>query len=393
MAAEYSRAADIVKGLWMHYPPQAMYTIKSAAAHAGISVSVARAWERRYGIVTPARTASGYRVYDDAAVGRLRAMRTLIGRGWSASTAAASLRELDDDAVTTLLVDPPTPEPRGATADDDLVTAFVGAAAALDASGVEQLLDRAAAQGSFERVAEGYLLPMMAAIGVAWREGHLHVAAERLASHAVQRRLAMALDAAGRPPAATRPILVGLPPGARHELGALAFAAGARRAGLPVIYLGPDLPTADWVAAVRDVDARAVVVGVVTEQDVSRRGARRSAANERPGLLVTVGGAGAAAVGHGTVLPSRADAPSRGSPARSPRSRVRRPAQAAASSSRRRRIPPSGPPRPRNRPTSAITGNPSHSRRPIPWRFTSRRRTGSCSTAGRDVTVISSQPS
>ena len=43
-----------------------MYTIKEAAARTGLSVPVLRAWERRYGIVSPTRTAGGYRVYDDA---------------------------------------------------------------------------------------------------------------------------------------------------------------------------------------------------------------------------------------------------------------------------------------------------------------------------------------
>ncbi|MGZ8563397.1 MAG: MerR family transcriptional regulator [Candidatus Limnocylindria bacterium] len=33
-----------------------------------------RAWERRYAIVEPMRTDSGYRLYDEAAIDRLRAM-------------------------------------------------------------------------------------------------------------------------------------------------------------------------------------------------------------------------------------------------------------------------------------------------------------------------------
>jgi MerR family transcriptional regulator, light-induced transcriptional regulator len=44
-------------------------------------------------------------------------------------------------------------------------------------------------------------------------------------------------------------VLVGLPPGSRHELGALAFATAARRAGLAVLYLGRDLRIDDWVRA------------------------------------------------------------------------------------------------------------------------------------------------
>ena len=43
--------------------------------------TVARAWERRYGVVEPARTASGYRLYDETAIERLRTMRRLMYPG------------------------------------------------------------------------------------------------------------------------------------------------------------------------------------------------------------------------------------------------------------------------------------------------------------------------
>ena len=45
-----------------------MYKIKEAAARSGVSVPLLRAWERRYGIVSPTRTASGYRLYDEDAL-------------------------------------------------------------------------------------------------------------------------------------------------------------------------------------------------------------------------------------------------------------------------------------------------------------------------------------
>ncbi|MBE3074340.1 MAG: MerR family DNA-binding transcriptional regulator, partial [Actinobacteria bacterium] len=41
-----------------------MYTIKEASARSGVGAPLIRAWERRYGVVTPTRTASGYRLYD-----------------------------------------------------------------------------------------------------------------------------------------------------------------------------------------------------------------------------------------------------------------------------------------------------------------------------------------
>src|SRR4051794_18999940 len=68
-----------------------MYTISHAAALAGVSVELLRAWERRYGLVSPVRTPAGYRLYDDAAIDRLRHMRTLVDSGWSARTAADAI--------------------------------------------------------------------------------------------------------------------------------------------------------------------------------------------------------------------------------------------------------------------------------------------------------------
>src|SRR4029079_60120 len=66
-----------------------MYTIKQAATRTGLSIPTIRAWERRYGVVAPTRTAAGYRLYDDAAIERLAAMRSLVETdGWRPSQAA-----------------------------------------------------------------------------------------------------------------------------------------------------------------------------------------------------------------------------------------------------------------------------------------------------------------
>jgi DNA-binding transcriptional MerR regulator/methylmalonyl-CoA mutase cobalamin-binding subunit len=246
-----------------------VYTIKEAAARTGIPVELLRAWERRYGVVAPARTAGGYRVYDEAALDRLRAMRRLVDDGWSPSVAAAAI----------LRGEVASPEPpalsgsRPANDDTDaagraLVEAFVSAAVALDPRAVELALDRIFSAGSFETVADAFLLPALEAIGDAWASGRLSVAGEHAASHAVLRRLAAAFEAAGRAAEPSGAILVGLPPGARHELAALAFSVAARRAGLPILYLGPDLPPADWVSTARQTGAAAAVIGSPTRRDV-----------------------------------------------------------------------------------------------------------------------------
>lgn len=284
-----------------------MYTIKEASSRSGVGVPLLRAWERRYGVVAPARTPSGYRLYDDEAIARLRAMRQLIAHGWSAQQAAERVR--DGSAAEILaLARSVVPAADGATESrasgdsspdststaDQLVERLVRAARELDARALESALDEAFASGRFEVVADRIVMPALRAIGDAWERGDVTVAGEHAASHAMLRRLAMAYEGAGDA-TGERPVIVGLGPGTRHELGALTFAVAARRAGLPVLYLGPDLPAESWTAAALGRKARAAVIGVPTRADVSRATdvihALRAAGGD---ILVAVGGDSAA---------------------------------------------------------------------------------------------------
>ena len=265
-----------------------MYTIKEAAARTGLTVAVLRAWERRYSVVAPMRTASGYRVYDEAALGRLRSMKRLVDNGWSPSAAAAAII-----AGT----DPPGGMPAASIAEGTvgrLVEQLVHAASALDTSRIEGVLDEMFAGGTYERVMDDHVIPALRALGDAWAAGRTPVAGEHVASSAVLRRLAASFQASAAGRDHGRPVLVGMPPGARHELGGLIFATALRWAGHAVVYLGSDLPLDDWIAAVERTDARAVVIGAVMPADataaLSVAAGLRAA---RPEVLIAFGGAAA----------------------------------------------------------------------------------------------------
>lgn len=267
-----------------------MYTIKQAALRAGVSVQVLRAWERRYGIVRPDRTPSGYRLYDEAAIDRVRAMRQLVADGWSASQAAL---EIEAHGVPASPAPPPPAPQAPASNDSDLSASFVDAAAELDGARVEAILDELFASGSFEHAVEQRVMPALRALGEAWAAGMVSVAAEHAASHAVLRRLSAAFEAAGRLDVES-PVLVGLPPGSRHELGALAFATAARRRGIGVVYLGADVPEPSWRDAASVTGARGVVVGIPTADDRDTAEDVAHAMIEIGDVVVAVGGLGAA---------------------------------------------------------------------------------------------------
>lgn len=245
------------------------YTVKHVAALTGLSPDTVRMWERRYAVVSPRRSASGYRVYDEAAVQRLTAMRALVDGGCPPREAAARVA-----SGTTLgpLLPAPSPDPAGGAPVGDPPDApepgaLVEAARALDAAALDAVLDRAFAAGPFEEVVDDWLMPQLALLGTAWRAGEVSVGGEHFVSAAVQRRIAAAYEAAVVLPGAPR-VLVGLARGSRHEIGVLVFAAALRRAGVDVVYLGADVPPESWVVLVSGGPVAAVVLGVPTPEDV-----------------------------------------------------------------------------------------------------------------------------
>ena len=287
-----------------------MYTIKQASLRTGLGVPLIRAWERRYGVISPTRTPGGYRLYDDDAIKTLLAMRGLLDRGWTASEAARAIGA-GEVAVDDVAIDPPPgpgPTVSAATAHRGrVIERFVAAADSISSAETEAAIDEILASGSFEAVVDDLLLPAAAAIGESWAAGRMSVAAEHAASAAIARRLAAAFQAAA---AANRTsVLVGLPPGSRHELGGLAFAVALRRRGIGVMYLGSDVPVDAWVDIAHRTKARAAVIGVVTAADQAPAAAVVDALRAGSVGIVAVGGA--AATGQPSdsngvvVLPSR----------------------------------------------------------------------------------------
>jgi MerR family transcriptional regulator, light-induced transcriptional regulator len=228
-----------------------MFTIKQAAARVGVETSTLRAWEQRYGVVTPQRSSGGYRVYGNDDLARLKTMADLIKDGWSAAQAAEQAKQVSA-ADAAVILDP-----------EVLVRCGVD----FDAALLTQALDDAFSRASFETVVCEWLLPGMRALGSGWAEGRVSIAGEHFVTAAVQRRLSMAFEAAGNP--VTGPLLlIGLPPDSRHELGVLIFATLMRRLGVRTRYVGADLPVQAWVSAVEAMQPAAVVLAAPMDSDV-----------------------------------------------------------------------------------------------------------------------------
>jgi MerR family transcriptional regulator, light-induced transcriptional regulator len=247
-----------------------MYTIKRVSEMVGVPVATLRAWQRRYGVVTPARSSGGYRLYraDDVAV--LRRMQALVASGWSPKEASqAVILGQVHGAAQPIGVRQDEPRRQPAPPPPPTAVDLVAAAAALDPVAISRLLDERFAMISFEQLVDGWLLPELERLGTAWASGQVTVAGEHMVAAAVQRRLNAAFDAAGQESGGFPRVLTGLPSGCRHELGILSFATAARRQGMGVIHMGTDLPLADWMSSIARQRPDAVVIAVPMPNDVA----------------------------------------------------------------------------------------------------------------------------
>jgi MerR family transcriptional regulator, light-induced transcriptional regulator len=263
---------------------QRVYTVKHAAALTGIPAETLRMWERRYGVVAPARSEGGYRLYDDAAIARLTAMHALVEAGWSPRRAA------DQVASGTTLGRVATMAVPEDVRDDSDLDVLVGLAGDMDPRAMARALDEVFAAADPGTFLDDWLMPALQRLGLAWQRGEVSVAGEHFVSAALQRRLAANLDAIPGVEGAPR-VMVGLARGSRHELGVLAFAIALARAGAEVVYVGGDLPPDSWVVAATTQRPDAVVIGVPSADDVPAvRDTVSALGAVRPELPVFVGG-------------------------------------------------------------------------------------------------------
>jgi DNA-binding transcriptional MerR regulator/methylmalonyl-CoA mutase cobalamin-binding subunit len=280
------------------------HPIQVVARRTGLSADVLRAWERRYGVLDPARSGGRRRLYSDEDIDYLRLLKraTAAGRnvGQLAGLGRAALETMvrEDEAAAASRPAGTVGGPEGA---EQVLEQALAAILALDGPALDAVLRRAMIEADAPRFLDAVVAPLLVRIGEQWRDGEATPAHEHLAS-AVLRAVLSDFTRAFVPRADAPRLLSASPQGERHEFGAMLAAAAAAAAGWRVTYLGGDLPAAAIAAAARQTDAAVVALSLVhleNEADMSHvLGALRAALP--PDVVLLVGGA--AAKGHARAL-------------------------------------------------------------------------------------------
>jgi MerR family transcriptional regulator, light-induced transcriptional regulator len=247
------------------------------ARRVGVSPETLRAWESRYGVLRPARTSAGYRVYGREDELRARRMRELIESGWAAGEAAHAVTDTAERA----------PAPPESAVVDELVEALTG----FDSVAGHAAFDRVLGARSLDAALRDVVLPALRQVGERWASGEISVAQEHFATELITGRLrGLGREwGAGLGPRA----VLACPSGERHDVGLLCCGLALDRRGWRVTYLGADTPVDALESVVGTVEPAIVVIGAVHADPLQAAAAALGRLAER--VPVAVGGTGACA--------------------------------------------------------------------------------------------------
>ena len=231
-----------------------MFPVKAAAELSGLTPETLRAWERRHVAVVPHRDGKGRRLYDSAMIERLTRLHRLTGRGHPIRDLAA----LDDAALERLLDET---RQAGYGGLEALPGRMLDAVADYRVDEFDRDLSVAIATLPVAILVSRVVMPLLREVGLRWADGRLAIAQERLVSSVLRARL---LSILRTDPRERRPrFLFATLPGEPHELGLIGAALHAHDAGLPVLYLGTELPVAELLRVAGRIDTAAVALSSI----------------------------------------------------------------------------------------------------------------------------------
>jgi DNA-binding transcriptional MerR regulator len=219
------------------------HRIGEFAKRVGVSPDLLRAWEQRYGLLAPTRSAGGFRLYSDEDAARVSRMLRALNEGLSAAQAAQ----------VALASGEPVPGMLGNTRERLLESIDRYDEAALQAA-----LDEGLATFGLETFISELVLPTLTEIGRRWQAGEADISQEHFASNLIRGRLLSLARLWGR---GSGPMaLLACAPGERHDISLLAFGLLLRSYGWRILFLGADTPLATLNQTAKATSPSAIVL-------------------------------------------------------------------------------------------------------------------------------------
>jgi methanogenic corrinoid protein MtbC1 len=226
---------------------KSVYNLKVVLKETGIKPDVLRAWERRYGLPMPQRSAGGHRLYSQRDIATIKWLIARQKEGLSISNAVEDWKEIEGAGRDPLsdhqiLESAPLMRFTPDSTLDMLRNRWRVECRSFNESTAEQILNEAFSLYPIEMVVSQIIQRNLRDLGELWFNGDATVQQEHFTSALAMRRLET-LIAATPPPTRKQTILLACPSGEWHTFSLVVLYLFLRRKGYNVIFLGANVPT------------------------------------------------------------------------------------------------------------------------------------------------------
>ncbi len=204
----------------------------------GVKAHTLRIWEQRYGMITPKRTDTNIRYYDESDLKKLLNVSLLNRNGYKISEIASMDAETLMQEVLKLSQEKSDYE--------NQLQALTLTMLELNEAAFEQLLNKSILQMGLEKTMMNLIFPFFRTIGIMWQTGSINPAHEHFITNIVRQKLIVAID--GQQNLSdiwSKKFMLFLPEGEFHEIGLLFANYAIRARGGRVVYIGANVPFND----------------------------------------------------------------------------------------------------------------------------------------------------
>jgi len=233
------------------------YSIKMVSAMTGLSSHLIRAWEKRYNAIQPSRSSGERRLFSEADVQRLVALRDAVSSGYRISEIAGKTTE---DLVSLA---------RSAKTNFHLQSeVHLFSAKALETieryspAELENTLFEASLRLKQDELIYEFIMPLIKQIGDRWHQGIFNIAQEHLSTPVLVSFLHY-LRGIYKLSTQASVMLTCAPKGQFHELGALLVSVISASYGWKVIHLGTNLPAYEIAAAAEFIRPKVICLSII----------------------------------------------------------------------------------------------------------------------------------
>jgi DNA-binding transcriptional MerR regulator/methylmalonyl-CoA mutase cobalamin-binding subunit len=228
------------------------FPIRTVANLTGINPVTLRAWERRYKLITPQRTAKGHRLYSQMDIERIQRVLALLDQGISISQVSRMLDQ-EPDQLTALS------STESVDVWEQYLERMLAAIRRFDEPALEGIYNDALSLYPADLVNTRLTTPLLRRFGDHWKEQSTLIAEEHFFSVYLRNKLGARLHHMNQRNSG-RLLLLACLPGELHEIGMLFFALAAVNRGYRVLLLGANMPLEHLPEVIRRRPCEAIVL-------------------------------------------------------------------------------------------------------------------------------------